>query len=75
MKKNKPVIVEHRYVGLLPFPSWKEWHKFRAYRDVETAQMAVDNLSRKHNNFEFRVRLPTLRATDAAQAAVESDGN
>ena len=49
------VIVEQRYVGLLPFPSWKEWYKWGSYRDAKTAQMVVDNLNRKYLTSEFRI--------------------
>ena len=69
MKKNKPIIVDHRYIGDLPFPSWREWHKWRVYRDIKTAQMAVDNLRRKYKNFEFQVRLPTKHKLDGGESA------
>jgi hypothetical protein len=54
--ENKPVIVECRYVGIISFPSWRKWHKWKAYRNVETAQMAIDNLNRKDKVHEYRMR-------------------
>ena len=49
MKKIKPVVVEYKYIGNMTFPSWKDWHRYKAYRDTATAEAAMDNLRRKYS--------------------------
>ena len=58
MKKIKPVVVEYRYNGDMPFPSWKDWRRYKSYRDTATAETAMDNLRRKYRSWEFRLRSP-----------------
>ncbi len=61
--KAKPVILEYRTLPSHPMSQsiWagngKEWTKWKAYRTVEKAQTAAENLRRKHSTFyEFRLK-------------------
>jgi hypothetical protein len=56
-KKSKKVIIESRYIGDLPFPSWKEWHKYQSYDTMKSALMAIETKNRtRYGNFEYRIK-------------------
>lgn len=58
--KKKPIILECKYVGNMPLArrmySNGEWHKWKSYRDVKTAEEAKRTLERKWRHLIFRVK-------------------
>lgn len=61
-KQKKTVVVEHRYIGAAEFID-RGWYRWHAYRDLETAESVVEQLSRKFKSFEFRVKKEKIGQT------------
>lgn len=49
------IILECRYIGAYEWLD-RDWVRWKAYRDKKTAEMAMDNLKRKHKYLEFRIK-------------------
>lgn len=56
-RRKEKIIIESRYTGDLPFPSWKEWHKYTSYNNKKSALMALETKNRtRQGNFEYRIK-------------------
>jgi len=75
-KAKKTVIVEYLYTGLFEFSDRGKWIKWRAYRDLKTAENVAELLNRKFGkSFEFRVKPPNTASTGLAASGSQSDDN
>ena len=69
-KAKKTVIVEYLYTGLFEFSNRGKWIKWRAYRDLKTAENVAELLNRKFGkSFQFRVQPPNTASSGLAPSA------
>lgn len=58
MKRARPIIVEHKCVegrvSILFGP--KEWSAYGSYRDLKTAEQAMEGFKRKYSFYQFRIK-------------------
>jgi len=57
-KKKQKIVIETRYMGDLPFPSWQKWHKYKTYDSRKSALMALVSINNdgRRGSFQYRIR-------------------